>query len=315
MKFIFFFLVLWIYSFSDSHIFVYHRFGDIKHPSTNTSIKELEKQFAYLQQHNYKVVPLQKILDRLKNKQTIPDDWVALTIDDSYKSFYTNGLEVFKKYNYPFTIFVYVKAVEKRYKDFTSWKELKQIQQYGSIGLHSYSHSHLLKLSNKELIEDTTKALRLFEKNLGFRPNIYVYPYGEYTQQIENTIKSFGFESVLNQSVGSVNKHSNIFDVNRIALVGDVNIKHKLRYKTLDVQWIEPTIYPKNGILTTVKARVDKKIKSVKLYVTGYGWQDIKVNDGLMNVKLNLKLKRVRNRVIIGTDVFTISNKLLIKGK
>lgn len=315
MKQLLFFLALWTYSFSDSHIFVYHRFDDLKHLSTNTSKKDLIDQFEYLKQNNYKVVPLQDILNKIKNKQDIPSNWVALTIDDSYKSFYENGLEIFKKYNYPFTIYVYVKAVEDKYKDFTSWEQLKEIKKYGDIGLHSYSHGHLLNFSKEELIEDTKKALELFEKNLAFRPTSYVYPYGEYDSNTEAIIKSFGYEAVLNQSIGSVNKNSNIYDINRIPLVGKVNIKQKLKYKSMDINWIEPKIYPKNGILTKVKAKVDPKIKKLKLYVTAHGWKDVKVNNGLVDLNLNYKLKNRRTRVILGTNIFTIGTKLLIKGK
>jgi len=315
MRLLFFFFSFYGYLFSNSHIFVYHRFDDFKHPSTNTSKQELIKQFDYLKNNNYKVVALEKIITKLKNKEDIPNNWIALTIDDSYKSFYTNGLEIFKKYNYPFTIYIYVKAVDKKYKDFTSWEELKHIKKYGSIGLHSYSHAHFLNISNETLIEDTKKALEIFEKNLNFKPKTYVYPYGEYNEQIENTIKKFGFEAILNQNIGSVTKNSNIFDINRIALVGKVNIKEKLKYKSLDVKWIEPKFYPKNGILTKVKAKVDPKIKTLKLYISSYGWRDVKVKNGLVNVDLNLKLKKRRSHVILGTNIFKISNKLLIKGK
>jgi len=313
MKSLFFFFALYAYSFANSHIFVYHRFDDFKHPSTNTSIKELKKQFEYFKNNNYKVVPLSKIIDKIKNKQDIPSNWVALTVDDSYKSFYTNALEVFKKYKYHFTIYVYVKAVEDNYKDFTTWDELKEIQKYGDIGLHSYAHDHFLKISNDELIEDTKKSLNLIQKNLGFKPNTYVYPYGEYNQRIQNTIKSFGFEAILNQSTGAVTKDSDICDINRIALVGKSNIKEKLKYKTFDVKWIEPKIYPKNGILRKVKAKVDPKIKNLELYISSYGWQNIKVNDGLVDINLNLKLNKKRTRVILGRSIFKISNKLLVK--
>jgi len=313
MKKLLFLLVLYTYSLSDSHIFVYHRFGDSKHSSTNTSLEQLKTQFEYFKKHNYKVVPLEDILNKVRKKEDIPSNWVALTIDDSFKSFYTNGLPLFKKYNYPFSIYVYIEAVQRNFKDFTSWDELREINKYGTIGLHSYAHDHLLKISNDELIKDTKKALELFEKNLGFIPDTYVYPYGEYNQRIEDTIKSFGFKAVLNQSSGSVTKYSDVYDINRIALVGNTNIKHKLRYKTLRMDWIEPKSYPKDGILTKVVAKVDPKIKKLKLYVTGHGWRDIKVKNGLVNETLNVKLKRTRSRIILGTDVFTISTKLLIK--
>jgi len=315
MKSLILFLSLYFYSLANSHIFVYHRFDDPKHASTNTSKEELIKQFEYFKKNNYEVVSLEKILAKVSKKEKIPANWVALTIDDSYKSFYDNGLEIFKKYGYHFTIFVYVEATQKKYKDFVSWEQLKEINKYGDLGLHSYGHDHLMDLTTSEIKEDTAKALKLFEQNLGFTPTSYVYPYGEYDDRVEEIIKSFGFKSVLNQSVGSVTKDSNIYDINRIALVGKVNINHKLRYKTLPLEWIEPKAYPKDGVLKQIKAKVNPKIKTLKMYVTGHGWKDIKVKNGLVDETVNLKLKRTRSRVILGTSVFTISTKTIIKGK
>ena len=94
------YLILLILSFStifaNAHIFVYHRFSDDRYPTANTTNKELIKQFEYFKTNNYKVVSLNKIIDKLEKNESIPDKWVALTIDDAYKSFYENGLEIFK---------------------------------------------------------------------------------------------------------------------------------------------------------------------------------------------------------------------------
>ena len=39
--------------------------------------------------------------------------------------------------------------------------------------------------------------------------------------------------SILNQNNGSVNINSDVYDLNRVALVGKVDLKEKLKYKTL----------------------------------------------------------------------------------
>ena len=44
MKYFLLLCVSYFYLNADAHIFVYHRFGDDKHQSTNTTIKELEKE-------------------------------------------------------------------------------------------------------------------------------------------------------------------------------------------------------------------------------------------------------------------------------
>lgn len=313
MKYFLLLCLSYLYLNADAHVFVYHRFGDDRHQSTNTTIKELEKEFDYFKNNGYTVVPIMDIINKIKNKEEIPDKWVSFNIDDSYKSFYENGLPLFKKYNYPFTLFVYVEATEKKYGDFMSWEEIKEASKYGEIALHSYAHKHMTKLSNKEIFEDTQKSYEIFVKQLGFKPKGYVYPFGEYDERVKNEIKKFDFEYIANQSSGSVNIKSDVYDLNRVALVGNVNLKEKLKYKTLEATWIEPKEFPKDGILKNIKVKVDPKFKSMKLYLSGYGWQDIKVKDGIIDVNLNKRLKLFRNRVAISPNYYTISSKLLIK--
>lgn len=313
MKNLFLLLLFSIYLFADAKIFVYHRFGDARHESTNTSINELRKNFEYFKNNGYKVVKLEEIFEKVKNKEEVPSNWVAFTIDDAYKSFYQNGLKVFKEYNYPFTLFVYVKATNDKYGDFMTWDEIKEASKYGSIELHSYNHKSLVKLNDEEIIEDTKKAIDIFEKNMGYKAKYYTYPYGEYNERTKEVLKTFGFEAIINQNNGSVNQNSDIFDINRVALVGKVNLKEKLKYKTLESNWILPQEYPKDGILKDIKVQIDPSIKNAKIFVSTYGWQDVKVNNGIIELKFNKKLNLARNRVAVSTDYYTISNKLLIK--
>jgi len=316
MKYLFLLVISTSYIFANAHIFVYHRFADDRYKSANTTIKELTKQFDYFKQNNYEVVPLSKILDKLEKKEEIPNKWIALTIDDAYKSFYEHGLEIFKKYNYPFSLYVYVQATEKHFGDYMNWEQIKETSKFGEIGLHSYSHPRLQNLSKDEIINDTKKAYDIFVKNTGIKPTTYAYPYGEFNQTVKSILKeNFPFRSILNQNTGSVNIKTDIYDIPRIALVGEVNINHKLRYKTFDAQWIEPKVFPEDGILKRIHVKVDKKYKNLKLYITSEGWQDVQVVDGIVDLKLNTYLKRARTRVMIGPSVFTISNNIINKVK
>ena len=299
--------------FADAHIFVYHRFGDSRYPSTNTSIKELIKEFEYLKKHHYKVISLDKLITLLKEQKDLNDKYVVITIDDGFKSFYENGLKIFKKYNYPFTLFIATKPIEKKFKDFMNWSEVNNCSQYGTIAFHSHSHPHLTHLTNKEIIKDTKIGMKLFKKHLGFRPKYYAYPYGEYDDRVKKIIKSFGFDAIFNQNIGAIDKTSDIFDLDRIALVGKSNIKLSLKYKHLNALWIEPKKYPKDGILKRVEAKIFDDVKRAQIYVTGYGWRWIDVKSGKIDEKLNLKLNRDRVRVIIKVKNSKINTKILVK--
>ncbi|MCK9337472.1 MAG: polysaccharide deacetylase family protein, partial [Arcobacteraceae bacterium] len=288
--------------------------GDDKHPSTNTSLTQLKNDFEYFRKNNYEVVPLSTLVKTIQDGKEVPANWVVLTIDDAYKSFYTNGLEIFKEYGYPFSLFVYVKATDEKYGDFMTWDMLKEVLPYGEVELHSYSHPRLTNLTIEQIKADTQKSYEIFEKKMGYKPRFYAYPYGEYDDNVKKAIKDFGFEAILNQSSGATNKNSDLFDLFRVPLVGKVDIKEKLKYTAFDVEWIEPLEFPKDGILKKVRAKVNKDVDKVKLFITGEKWiEEVDVVDGMVDIDLNIYLKNSRTRIIIGTTYYNIANKILIK--
>ena len=301
-------LSLW----GDAHIFVYHRFGDNSHSSTNTSLEILRKHFEYFKINGYKIVPLSKLAKALKNGENIPDNWVILNIDDSYKSFYENALSLFKEYNYPFTLFVYVEATQKKYGDFMSWKQVQDTSKYGEIALHSYAHKHMVSMSSKQIISDTKKAYDIFTSKMGFEPKYYAYPYGEYSDETKKSIKNFGFNLIMNQNSGAINSLSSPYDLDRIALTGDVNLKTKLSIKALNAKWIEPKNYPKNGNLKRIHAKIATSIQQAEYYISGYGWERIKVSNGNIDITVNKKLKFSRNRLFLKSGRYQ-SSIILVK--
>lgn len=316
MRLFLFFIISFNWLFANAHIFVYHRFNDTKHPSTNTSIAELKLQFEYLKNNHYKIVKLEEIVSKLESKQEIPSDWVAFTIDDAYKSFYTNGLPVFKSYRFPFTIFASTEVTQNKYPDFMSWNELQEASKYGSIEFHSHMHPRLTKLTDDEIIKDTKQGIELFKKYLNKNPTFYAYPFGEYDDRVQNILKlQFKFKAIFNQMPGAISKHSSQFDVFRFPLVGKSDIKFHLKYTNLEnVEWIEPKNFPANSILKQVKVKIPKNIKSLRVFVSGENkWHDMKIDKDVAYINLNTKLSKQRTRIVVSPDYYQTSTKILVK--
>jgi len=289
-----------------AHIFVLHRVDDFRYPSTNISSKLLEKDIKYLISHHYKIVKLSTLVKRIENNESIKN-YVVFSIDDSFKSFYKNGLPIFKKYKIPFTLFVYVKATNEHYGDFMSWKQIKNLSKYGELGIHSFAHPHLAKLSTKEIKKDTLKAINIFKKHMGYIPNMYAYPYGEYNKKVKKIINKY-FKIICNQNPGAVNINSPINDLDRIAITGDVNITKKLKIGILNVKNFK--IKRNKNTITKISGKV--KYPYIFIYITKFGWKKIKTNNGYFDYKPNFKLKQYRNRVIIRYNN-KIKSKLILK--
>lgn len=301
--------VLW----ADATVFVYHRFNDTKHASTSVSNAKLRADFQYLKDNGYKVVRLSELANMLKEKRPVPPKTVALTIDDDYKSFYTNGLPIFKEFGYPFTLYVYVKATQKGYGDYMSWEEIKTSSRYGEIGLHSYDHPHLTYLDDESIRNDTRKAAEIFQKNLGFAPKSYAYPYGEFDSRVKTLITAEGFDFVCNQNAGAVAAFSDPYDIERIAVTDDTNIKTKLKTEALEVKKFEVEAQ-KNRVTKVTATLTDTSLRSVEVYVSGYGWERVKVNNAKVSYNTDKALKFDRNRVIIKAGN-KIASKLIMKRK
>jgi len=137
------------------------------------------------------------------------------------------------------------------------------------------------------------------QEKLGYKPKYYAYPYGEYNERVRHQLESFGFELIINQNAGAVDKASDMHDLDRTALTGANNIKVKLRTKTLPTTWINPKDWPKNGKITTLKATLPKEVKKIEYYISGQGWKSARVIDGQLAVQVDKKLKMYRTRVFL----------------
>jgi peptidoglycan/xylan/chitin deacetylase (PgdA/CDA1 family) len=297
-------LLLSLYLFGDGHIFVYHRFDDTRYPTTNTSTKELRYEFNYFKNNGYKVVPLIDIVTKIKANEKVPNNWVALTIDDGFKTFYTNGLSIFKEFNYPFTLFIAVEYTEKKYKDYVSWKQLKEIVKHGNVEFHSYGHGHFGSMSDEAIKKDMDRGLALMKKHLNYEPNLFVYPYGEYDDRVEAVLEQYNFKAVFNQNIGAVHGEcSDEYDLDRSALVGKAPFKLYLKFKELcGVSFQQPTTFPKNKIVKRVEVTLDdKNITSAEIFISNNGWTRVKVNNGKILWNANKKVKL--NRIKIGVKV------------
>ena len=305
--FLFFFPLLLL---ADAHIFVLHRVGDNRYPSTNISVKLLKNDLKYLKSHNYKIVTLSTLVKRIKNHQNI-DKYVVFTIDDTFKSFYKNGLPLFKKYKVPFTLFVYVQSAQEHFGDYMTWKQIKNASKYGELGIHSWAHPHLAMLSNKEIINDTKKAIYYFKKHMGYVPNMYAYPYGEYTSRVKNIIKKF-FEIICNQNIGAIDLSTPIDDLDRIAITGNVDIAKKLKIKRLHIKNLK--IKRDKNVIVKISGALKFPARWIDIYITKLGWKWIKVHNKKFIYKPNFTLKKYRNRIVIRYNNKIIS-KLILKEK
>ena len=93
-------------------ILMYHRFGEDGFPSTNIRIAQFEDHIRTLTDGPYNVLPVAEIVAALRAGRELPDRTVGITIDDAYRSVYTEAFPRLKAAGLPFTLFVATDAVD-----------------------------------------------------------------------------------------------------------------------------------------------------------------------------------------------------------
>ncbi len=216
-----------------SHAIVlqYHRFNEAKYPSTDISMKLFTQQIEYLVKNNYKIWPLSKVLTYLLNKQQIPEKIVVLTMDDAYKSVYTQAYPLLKKYHLPFTVFVNSLPVIHESKRYMSWDEMREMGKNGAeFANHTYSHQYLVRQNDKNaqqyekfLTKEIPKCEIKIEKELGSKvctqPKMLAYPFGEYDNRLKKLLKEMGYVGVA-QNSAPVSEQSDLLALTRFPMSG-----------------------------------------------------------------------------------------------
>jgi peptidoglycan/xylan/chitin deacetylase (PgdA/CDA1 family) len=94
-------------------IILYHHIGNKKDDyllnRINTS--DFEKQMKYLQS-THEIISLEKLIQAVTEKKTLPKKTAIITFDDGYKDNYTEAYPILKKYKIPATIFVTTGHIE-----------------------------------------------------------------------------------------------------------------------------------------------------------------------------------------------------------
>ena len=221
-------------------IFMYHKFDVPKYPSTNITLDQFKSHLKEFSLPKYTVLSLDYIIDTIINNGELPENSIAITVDDADKSFLNVGWPKLKKLGFPVTLFVNTSTIVKNNKNYLNWDEIRQLKNEGvSIGAHSHTHDHLPDLSFVEIKKEIELSNKIFLKEIGITPSLFAYPYGETNNQIIKLLKEYKFKAAFGQHSGVLNETSNFYYLPRFSLnekYGNIDrIKFTIQTKGLGV--------------------------------------------------------------------------------
>ena len=187
----------------------YHHVSDETPASTSTSPERFAMHLDYLEEAGISVVPLQELVDALREGRPLPDRTAAITFDDGYISIHETAWPLLKEKGFPFTVFINTEPHDENRPLFMNWDQLRALHAAGAtIANHGVSHPYLLHRQEGQsdaawadwVRKEIETAQRRIGEEIGEAPMLFAYPFGEFDQAVLAIVGSMGYAGFGQQS-------------------------------------------------------------------------------------------------------------------
>ncbi len=213
-------------------ILCYHDFSNLK-PATDMRIntEAFRLQMQSLKDSGLTVITMADFLEWKLGARQLPEKCVMITIDDGWKSVYTDAYPILKNLGLPFTIFPYTSFISGAGASMNPAQIREMMQNGATVGSHSANHLYprswknakkkgaeeLAALADKE-IKDSKATLT--EKLPGAAIDTYCYPGGFFTPEMIAKVEESGYQAAFTVVPKKVTKDTDRWKIHRYVVLG-----------------------------------------------------------------------------------------------
>ena len=209
-------------------VLCYHIVESPQDPRMEISRETFRQQMRYLAMTGYNVIPLRELYDFVTGKRaSIPKNAVVVTIDDGWRSTYTEVFPEMQKRKFPFTVFIYPKIIGQTAYAMT-WKQVKEMADAGvDVQSHSLSHPFLTQRRHSSLDDrvyaawlqrELAESKKILERETGHDVEFLAYPYGDYDRHLAANVAKAGYAAALTCDYGRVKRGSDPLRMKRMVV-------------------------------------------------------------------------------------------------
>lgn len=250
-------------------ILMYHM---VRQPDTKAEAKYacppalFEQHLRYLKNSQHAVVTLVEIEQHLSEGKVLPNNAVAITLDDGFEDNYTQAFPLLKKYEMPATIFLatgvmgatneWMQGRDFPERAMLNWPQIREMDGHQiSFGAHTVSHPKLSQLDTSTAAGEICQSKQKIEDQLGKPCAHFAYPYGLFTEQTPQLVQDAGFKLACTTRSGFNNSDRDPLLLHRIEVYGTDpvwKLKQKMTFGMNDASCFFPLKYYSKQILQKV---------------------------------------------------------------
>jgi peptidoglycan/xylan/chitin deacetylase (PgdA/CDA1 family) len=242
------------------NILMYHSISDDVekgHPYfwLNTPPEVFAEQMRFLQEHNFRVIPLLKAVELIQDSKMVPGQtgilgppskpekeriinlkkknrsqfrYVVLTFDDGYRDFYSRAFPILKRYGYQAAVFLPTAFIDGsirglRDKRHLNWDQVQELHGCGVLfGSHTKTHPKLYDISWNAIGRELSDSKQQLESKLRVPVQAFAYPYAypkedrSFVNRFMWELKNQGYLAAVTTSIGQAGPSSNPFCLMRL---------------------------------------------------------------------------------------------------
>ena len=154
-----------------------------------TNIDVFKRQMRYIVSHGFTTLRFDDV--KTEADETYNNKKVIIAFDDGWKSNYTEIYDFMKSLGIKYSIYLAVKEIGLN-PNYLTWDQVRMMHNEGLVGFgaHTYSHSDMSDISKINPQLEFVEADAIFEKELGYKPLDFCYPFGSYSEDSNEYISS-----------------------------------------------------------------------------------------------------------------------------
>ena len=193
---------------SKATILAYHRIDEPQYPNSSLSFEDFKAHIKELQEGNYNVMQLDKLLNAIEHEKPLPPRSIAITFEGNHKSANDNAIPLLMEENLPFTLFI--PSNSTKIMSHLDWKTLKKISKYSGadFGISPTDYKHISDLPKSDITRAINQSRIDFKKHMKREAQFFSYPFGEISNTLKTILNEQGFKAAFGAHSGIIYKNA-----------------------------------------------------------------------------------------------------------
>lgn len=147
-----------------------------------TNIDLFKRQMEYIARNGYKTLRFDELND--ENNVKFDKKKVVIAFDDGWLSNYSEIFDFMQSLGIKYNIYLTIREIGNN-SEYLSWDLVRKMHDSGLVGfgVHTYTHPHVADMSDIDPDLEFVKANEVFQKELGYEPLDFCYPFGSCSEK------------------------------------------------------------------------------------------------------------------------------------